>query len=327
MSISLLRDYSQTGAPKVWANAYGSVVDMLQAVLVDGYGTYAGLGWTKVYESPDTNTMVFRNNPATGSGVFLQVSHSDAFGLATNYISIKMFESMTGWNTGLSPAPTYGILACRSIGSTTGTTCGDGIHWKIIGDDKGFWLCFRPYLSQYADITSSNVARYWYVGYIGDYIPLDPSIIWPCFLSGGLTAAPSASFGTCQAYDTQYTNYWCLRDSSGGIGAAQVGISAGSSYETAVIGKTNDISPVNNQTFLTPIFIHDQNSKLLGILPGVRNPLRQAGDRGVQNYAQGDELYSSSDRILHLLMYKSYVEYSVYPRIGIYSGEGFRNVL
>jgi len=84
---------------------------------------------------------------------------------------------------------------------------------------------------------------------------------------------------------------------------------------------------VNNQTFLTPIFIHDQNSKLLGILPGGRNPLRQAGDRGVQNYAQGDELYSSSDRILHLLMYKAVSETSIFSRIGIYSGEGFRNVL
>jgi len=83
MSIGFLRRYDQVGAPKLWANAYGSLVDLLQAVLVDGYGAYPGLGWTKEYESPDTNTIVFRNNPLTGTGAYLQVSHNRITGKRT----------------------------------------------------------------------------------------------------------------------------------------------------------------------------------------------------------------------------------------------------
>lgn len=328
MSIGLLRRYDQVSAPKVWANAYGSLVDLLQAVLVDGYGAYAGLGWTKEYESPDTNTIVFRNNPTTGTGVYLQASHSDAFGCATNFFSMKLYESMSAWNTGLSPCPTSGILATGRVGSTTGTTCTDGIHWMIVGDDKGFWLCLRPYLSANANITGQNAGRYWEVYYIGDYVKMSPDYVWNCFVSGESALTISSSvFGTCQAFDTSYVKYWCMRDSTSQIGAMNVGIAAGSSYETAVIGKTSDVSPVNNQTWYTPVFIHDQNSKVLGMFPGCRNPLRKAGDHGVQNYSQFDEEYSMVDRTLHLLQYRSISETTVFPRIAIISGEGFRDVL
>jgi hypothetical protein len=333
MSIALLRTFDQSGAPVVQANAYGSIVDMLQAVLVDGYGDgpgdtilYPSLGWTKEYESDDTNVMVFRNNPNTGTGVYLQVSHSASFGLATNFFSYKLYESMTNWSTGLSPCPTSGTLASSRVGNTTGTSCLDGIHWMVIGDDKGFWLCLRPFLSAFPNIIGSDAGRYWDVLYFGDYISMNPGIIWNCFITG-VPSGSSSSFGTCQAFNTSYSNYWCMRDSTYEIGAVNVGISSGSSYETSVIGKSNDISPVNNQTWYTPIFIHDTNNKVLGTLPGCRNPLRKAGDLGVQNYNQFDEEYSSLDRTLHLLQYRSVSETSVFPRIALISGEGFRNVL
>ena len=334
MAIGNLRRWNQTGAPKLWANAYGSMVRLLEQVLVTGYGAYPGLGWTKEYQSPDTNIVVFRNNPVSGSGFYLQVVHSSTYASVitsfnTNYFSISAFESMTDFETGLSRCPPVGINLTNVIGNSTGTTCTDGIHWMIIGDDKGFWLCTRYYLSTYADITSSNTGRLWKIMYFGDIIPMNSANQWPVFLSGytsGSTAGTS-TFNSISGLGAVSDYLYMMRDSTLAIGSVKVGISSGSDYEPTMIGYTPKVSPIYGQQLLTPIIVHDVNKGIMGIMPGCRNPLRMYGNNGIATYTTNDEEVVGYNKTLHTLCTDGQTTADSATRICLISGEGFRDAV
>lgn len=331
MSIGYIRKWSDTGAPKLWSNAYGSMVRLLEAVLVNGYGTTPGLGWTKVYSSTDTNTVVFRNSQVDGSGFFLQVSHSSTYGYATNFFRINAFESMTDWETGLSKCPPIGINAINILGYSTSATCADGIHWTIVGDNRGFWLCLRYYLSTYADIISQNSGRIWRVIYIGDIIPFDSANQWPVVVMGSTTAtAANVPLNNIQTMGSVNDLLWVMRDSTLLVGAAKVGYSCGSYYETTSIGTSPNFSPMYGQQMLTPILMHDVNSKLIGMLPGARSPLRKYGVAGTADWSVCDEVVIGYNRTLHTLLsdFRGYsTDSSLASRICLISGEGFRDAI
>lgn len=327
MSVGYLRRWSDTGAPKLWANAYGGLVRLLEAVLVNGYGTQASLGWTKVYESSDTNTVVFRNNPTIGSGFYLQVSHSNAFGLATNYFSVAAYESMTDWNTGLSRCPTISIMAINQLGYNTGTICPDGIHWMIIGDDRGFWLCLRTYLTQYIDAISSNSGRLWKVMYFGDIIPFDAANQWPVFVTGGSSTSDISSIQYVSALGSINTGLWMMRDSTLEIGAVKVGIGIGTNYESQYIGNWIDFTPLYGAQAFTGVTVHDTNSKLMGFLPGYRAPLRKYGINGTASWFVYDEETLCGNSTIHTLLHEFSADASQARRLCLISGEGFRDVI
>lgn len=334
MAIGHLRKWSHIGAPKLWANTYGSMVRLLEQVLVTGYGSYPGLGWTKEYQSPDTNIVVFRNNPVSGSGFYLQVIHSSTYATAitsfnTNFFAVNAFESMTDFETGLSKCPPVGLNLTNTIGNSVGTTCADGIHWMVIGDDRGFWLCTRYYLSQYADITSSNTGRLWKIMYFGDIIPMNSANQWPVILTGYSPGASAAVpvFYSIQSLGSVSDYLYMMRDSTLGIGSVKVGISSGSSYETSSLGYSPKVSPLYGQQLLTPVTVHDVNKGLMGVMPGCRNTLRMYGNNGIATYTNNDEEVVGYNSILHTLCTDGQSTADSTSRICLISGEGFRDAI
>jgi len=324
MSIGYVRKWSDTGAPKLWSNSYGSMVRLLEAVLVNGYGSTPSLGWTKEYESTDTNTVVFRNNQDLGTGTYLQVSHSNLYGYATNFYTVAGFESMSGWNTGLNRCPPIGVQAINTIGYDTQTLCPDGIHWTIIGDSIGFWLLVRYNLSQYTD--ASAYGKMWRPMYIGDYIPYDPANQWNFCLSGRKTADTTRVWGNINTYGTADVQHYVMRNYTLAPGATDYGIGVGSSYEASYVGYGVDASPLNGQQLLAQITMHQYPGKFLGVLPGVRSPLRQYGVRGVSVTTLTDEIVYGVNQTLHTFLYDAN-SWNIPTRMCIISGEGFRNVI
>lgn len=324
MSIGYVRKWTDDGAPKLWANTYGSLVRLLEAVLVDGYGSSPSLGWTKEYESPDTNTVVFRNSPSLGSGTYLQVSQSNLYGYATYFFTLAGFESMTAWNTGLNRCPPIGVMAVNAIGTSANTACVDGIHWIIIGDSVGFWLLWRINLSDQADIATTG--KLWRPTYIGDYIPYDPANQWNFCLSGRKAADVTRVFGNIQGFGTTDTYHYVMRNYSLNPGATDYGIGVGSNYEGSMIGYTPDISPINGQQVLTQVTMHNYPKNFIGVLPGLRNPLRQMGAHGLSVTTLTDEVVYGANQTLHTFLYDGNT-YNIPTRICIISGEGFRDAV
>lgn len=153
MGISKLYQSTDASAPTL-LDTQGYLIPVLDAVLVNGYGSKTGLGWTKEYASPDGKIVCYRNK---GTGFFLKVSNSINYAATGTAAMIEAFEAMGAWDKGYLRCPEDGVnhyftYANTKVGSRA-------IKWKIIGDDKGFWIC-----TQY----STNVDL-WSCSYFGDY--------------------------------------------------------------------------------------------------------------------------------------------------------------
>ncbi len=331
MAIGLIRKWSDVGAPKLWANAYGSIIALLKAVLVDGYGAFSPLGWTLEYSSGDNTRAVFRNSP-TGTGTFLRVNNSND-GRAVTTVDISAYESMGSLDDfSLSRCPALGISQYLAIGYNNASSCPDGIHWYFIGDNLGFWFLWRPYLTAYTNI--SSLGKIWYCTYIGDYIPVNITNKKNWFQSGSVaTGTNLGPFGTVSSSASgTVPGYYCLRGSSFDEGSVVVGLQSGSLFELTALGQSNQISPMNGVLHHSIPILFDvinNNPNMLGFLPGLVNPLIKAGNNGVSDTNLQDSEIVMGNKTLNLFKYRpdGNTTYDLLKTIGIFSGEGFRDVL
>lgn len=130
--------YSSTdpGAPQLTGQV-GSLVSLLRALLVTGYGTSPnakpGLGWTE--EFTGTNKAAFRNAPVTGTGYRLRVDDSNAM-----YGLMRAYETMTDIDNGSGPTPLTSVLANGVIWPKSGTANSTARAWWAIGTERCFYL-------------------------------------------------------------------------------------------------------------------------------------------------------------------------------------------
>ena len=113
-----------------------SLCDILYACLVTGYGTKLPAGWTREYVNATFDKAVFRNNPVTGTGFYLQV---DGITAATAYGSkIAGYEIMTDVDTGLLPFDP--LLTYPQTVSTSDSASTTARPWVLIADDRSFYF-------------------------------------------------------------------------------------------------------------------------------------------------------------------------------------------
>jgi hypothetical protein len=153
---------TDVGAPNITEVA-GSLITLLDAVLVNGYGTgldaKAPLGWTKAFSG--TNKAVYKQG-AGSSLKYLRVDDTLAY-------------SSNGVN---------GLLSCASLDDVAGifTSAASNItihkptlvdkfsplpKWVIVGNEKGFWLFIRPCLT---------IGKSYHMNYFGDILNTAPNV-------------------------------------------------------------------------------------------------------------------------------------------------------
>ena len=170
MGSSSIYKSTDTSAPALIATT-GGLITVLDGVLVNGYGTFSPLGWTKEYQSPDNLQAVYRNK---GTGWFLRVNNSIYFDGTYSSAKIEVFEVMKDWETGYLRCPEGGVDHYIAYADTHDG--GRAVPWWIIGDDKGFWFC-----AEY-DTPGTGLV---FATYLGDYIPyhLENESNWISFAS------------------------------------------------------------------------------------------------------------------------------------------------
>lgn len=125
------------GAPALTGLA-GSLAEVLDAVLVDGYGS--GLdevepaGWTR--ELMATNKRVYRNDPVLGSGYFLRVDDTATVGNA-RHVFVTGFGAMTDIDSGSDRFPAAGN---GSLWPKSTALSGASRPWSIIASSTFFYL-------------------------------------------------------------------------------------------------------------------------------------------------------------------------------------------
>jgi len=111
----------------------GSLIEILTACLVTGYGEKAAAGWTREFANAELTKAAFRNDAASGTGFFLQVDELSSADAHTPYV--QGYEAMTSENDGLFPFNSTRQQARTS--STDGTTARP---WVLIADDRAFYF-------------------------------------------------------------------------------------------------------------------------------------------------------------------------------------------
>lgn len=143
-----VRVYQSTdaSAPSLTGLA-GALITVLDACLVNGYGSKTAAGWAKSYSG--TNKAVYR--PSAGNRHYLRVD--DSSGASAR---VRGYETMSDVDTGTGLIPTEAQLsggAYLNKGANNGTARG----WILVADEKRFWLVLTPSV---ASIDLSTTAGY-----------------------------------------------------------------------------------------------------------------------------------------------------------------------
>ena len=203
--------YDDTNAPVVNGQR-GSAISLLKACLVDGYGDKPAAGWTMPY-SDAAGKAVFRGNPYSGSGFYLQVDNT---GSSTYTSVLNAYENMTDVNTGVKPF----ISGSNANGIFTSSQNNTSPRpWILFADDRFFILVIwkATSLSQFASNMTNRTGLdggYNCVCLFGDGIPLQSSDSFFSVLFPGKSSDQGP--GLAGASGTSSNDYQYVARDSGG---------------------------------------------------------------------------------------------------------------
>jgi hypothetical protein len=151
MSVFVYR-WSDTSAP-TQSNVAGELIKVLDACLVNGYGSKPSAGWSKVFAG--TNLAVYRA-PA-GRRCYLRVDDTQT------YTSVNAYATMSDINTGTEPFVTESYIYSRFWKATSVTSDNT---WEIYATDRSFYfisgVSYASYPTTYMDYRNMQ--------FFGDYL-------------------------------------------------------------------------------------------------------------------------------------------------------------
>lgn len=199
---------TDTSAP-VLGNSNGSLIAVLKACLVDGYGSKAAAGWTRPYSG--TNLAAFKQG-AGGNNRLLRVfdGGSDSYGYRR--IAVRGYEAMTAISTGTGPFPTTGMISGNgpNFAYRSGSSSASVLPWTLYADANFFHLV----VDAYPEEPGTQVS---YMGF-GSFIS---------YLSGDghndvLLASPQGDVGAWTGGAVGAPDMWVARSDTGAAGAKAV---------------------------------------------------------------------------------------------------------
>lgn len=260
-----VRFYASTdsGAPALSGTA-GTLIAVLKACLVDGYGSKASSGWTQEFSG--TNLAVFR--PPSGTRMYLRVNDTD-----TSDARVRGYEAMSGVNTGTGLFPTDAQL--NGGGYLYKASSGMGSGWVLVADQKHFTLIIAPNVA-----TVSASTGYGQGLFFGDIKTAKSGDAFHCFLNAGLdTGASSSAFGSINNGPTGLaaaSGHSLARSYTqvGGAVYASKHTDAVKTANTSTLG-TGGVAypdPITGGILVAPIYVAESGN-VRGVLPGVWAPL------------------------------------------------------
>jgi hypothetical protein len=317
---SILMQSTDSGAPILENNTFGSLLSLLKACLVDGYGTTQPLGWSLEFEDVASHTSVFR--PGAGVRPFVKIKEVLTAGNWESCGEVTVFESMSDYNIGYFPMPAFNNITYRHI-SYCSTTHNGEIPWKIIGDERGVWLCFFNYYLQYGNDSYGKLV---WPHYIGDFTCNDTS-----FKHNFIVCLQQTNTTFNVFHGNKYEPNSILRDwKSREAGSVSFRLAPTILKNNSVIGNNYYDQSIGGKIFYDPIYIlSDPVSYVQGCVPGALSRLHSYSDSG--DGATNEQLdsffdYQSDKTVWNFCMRYDNASYSSFTQsLGIIIGEGFRN--
>lgn len=248
-----------------------SLCDILYACLVTGYGDKSGAGWTREFVNATFDTAVFRNNPATGTGFFIQIDGAGGPQVYQPYI--RAYELMVDYTT-TGAQGFFGSTGYPKISDTANTTARP---WVLVADDRAFY--FSVWNGNAAGLPATNVVNVNSI-FFGDLVKYYPSDGFACAFAVSLYN--SGAFGTIFEPGNNSTSAWNLiytprRADGSGAGAGQQlkhGGGPGPFSANAMGSSGMPFVSVNSMIYAQPFLSNASgaNNTIRGWLPGLYYP-------------------------------------------------------
>ena len=271
MTVTVYRS-TDSGAPDVLAGTIGTLITVLDACLVNGYGTKAAAGWTKPVPNSGNIAMY---KQGSGSGFYLRIDDS----LLAVQAKAVGYETMSDLNTGTRPFPTTGQLAAGTYFPKSNSADAVVRPWMVVATNKAFYL----YVHHDAlDITASTT--YKLMAFFGDFTSFKSGDAFNCMIVGNSgSGVASNTFGaSVAAMNTSVNGHYIARShtqTGASIAAGKIidyARNGGSTNIGAATSGTPYPSPINGGIDLCPVSITEGASGQLvvrGELPGLYAPL------------------------------------------------------
>lgn len=255
---------SDTGAPAIDGLA-GSLIAVLDACLVNGYGAKAAAGWTKPFTG--ANQGCYRN-AATGTNHYLQVNDNAPNATAIGReAQCRGFEAMTSQTTGTGPFPTTTQLAAAIVVRKSATPDGTVRPWIVIADDKTMYLFINTpdFIGwtgfHFGDIFSlKGIGDTWRSMITGRSVvasDLDTDERLPLLVAGAGISATSATTG--QFMPRSHRGFTQSSTIVGKHGDGNKGSTIG------LFGIVQYPNPVDNSLMLSAVTVVEDNGNTIGV--------------------------------------------------------------
>jgi len=255
---------ADSGSPVLNGNS-GSLISLLDAVLVNGYPLHPSLGWTKPIANSTTPHAGCWKQPS-GSGFVLYVNDSapnlTAAGgtreaWATGWETISNITINVGTGSGQFPLPSQMLTSGHVMVRKSNTNDAVARQWVMFADDRTFYLFTLP-----------NDTAGWYTGlFFGDIYSLKASGAdnYKCMIHGRYSEASSTVTGdSVDMYQntnnvTQIAFYVARTGGGGGNSVAankcvELGRGGGSG-NNAMAGVLQTPNSTDNSLYVSPIYV------------------------------------------------------------------------
>jgi hypothetical protein len=255
---------SDDASAPVLTGENGTLIAVLDACLVDGYGAKAAADWEKAFT--DTNLAAYRAK--AGNRFYLRVNDG-----AAQYPILRGYRAMSAISTGTGEFPTEAQLSGGISPVKSSTTTDVARPWILIASDRAFYLWVGFAVTNIASPTTSTDITFF--GDCPSYVPGDAMLT---LLAGKITANTTAS-NTMVANDLSNTvvasGHYLASEYLQSGNAVTCGVyqsPIASSESTGSAGAAYP-DPVTGGLLIDRLRIWETGPIVRGYMPGIFNPL------------------------------------------------------
>lgn len=318
-------DSTDPSAP-VLSGTSGSLIALLDAVLINGYGTQPAAGWTKPFTG--TNKAVYYNGTATAKK-YVRILDDGSLTAAAQDAGIRGFDSMSDVDNGTIPMPSAAQQPSNggsNVIHKSSTASATARPWTIFGDGRTVILCistnhivglyFVTYFGEYYSLKVGDTHAFCIMAYNGVSAGVGPSGATGTYWFDGRNMSPGTFVPVAAVSRLVAGNLSGGASSIAGFGTTS-GFGQPANPGTTACARLSYPNPTDNSIWLSPIGIGTSESGLCirGFMRGLYSP-----DHWLSAMSHGDTFSGSGD-----LAGKSFS--LIRPTLAFFNGGSYFNEL